>query len=241
MRDRSFLVILLAISLTMVLLPVGSYEDNTHQALTKRALEVAMGHDTSIPGDFSPLMPLGLQVIAGAGLHDIGEDYTAYFIDWDCPVKVITWPWIAESLNHFDTFKLWGGPAYDVFLKFYSDAVGLWHRGRRAEAALILGRALHLIEDMAQPQHALDESHLSFKYARINPSFLEFFTEAHIQPQSTGFCPENGGYPDYSALIGGLDAYGSEFCSQAPDYFFNVTNTLKEMYTVAHWHFGVRR
>jgi hypothetical protein len=167
-----------------------------------------------------------------------GEDYTGYRIA-GCE-GVEKWPDGKEPLNHFADGMYGGGPAFESYVRFYLDAVNLWKQGKRAEAAFILGRALHLIEDMAQPQHAMNEEHYPFHQLRwhglpipwtfghFNPSFLEAFTEAHITDQNgypttleQDFCLENGGYPDYTALIGDVDAFGCQFCSQPLDYFFD--------------------
>ena len=165
MRRASHIALVTMTSLLLAVTSIEGYEDNTHQQLSKRALQVAAGNAQGVPPDLVALFvasngvikDLGLQVIAGAGAPDIGEDYTIYFIDWDCPVKVTTWPWFAESLNHFGTGLLWGGPAYASFVRFYGDAVDLWNSGNKTDAAFTLGRALHPIEDMAPPLDCLSD------------------------------------------------------------------------------------
>ncbi|HQO19074.1 MAG TPA: hypothetical protein PK747_10230 [Acidobacteriota bacterium] len=180
-----------------------AYEDNTHKSLTTRALEIAKD---SI-GELYSNNELRTAVIAGAGSQD-GEDYTTYDIDWKtakCEIEKTKLKYIpastTEPLNHFKSGILSGGPAKDKFEKFWDDAVKLWKKGNKSDAAFILGRACHLIEDMAQPQHAMDESHCNKNYLGApieNISFLEEFTEAPFN-SATGFCPNS--YFNYLSKI----------------------------------------
>ncbi len=150
---------------------------------------------------------LGLQVIAGAGLHDIGEDYTGCSKIGSCPKRAVRQWWPAEVLNHFKGGLRWGGPAYASFVRFYGDAVDLWNSGNKTDAAFTLGRALHLIEDMAQPQHAMDEKHLHLPlFHWNNPSFLEEFTEANIgNAPATSYCANSRN--DYGSRIADISRY----------------------------------
>ena len=105
---------------------------------------------------------------------------------------------------------LGGGPAFSYFVQFYQDAIALWKKGDKGDAAFILGRAVHLMEDMAQPQHASDESHPSLPLdIKLKPSFLEYFTE-HYLPKANGAV--NGGdceaeRADYASLIASCQNY----------------------------------
>ncbi len=207
---------------------VGGYEDLTHQQLSKRAVQVAGSNAQAIPPELVALFvdsqgnikSLGQQIIAGAGegpgarggggpVATDGEDYTRYRIIHCKEAKphVATW----EPLNHFAGGMAIGGPAADRFVKFYQDAVDLWRKGNRKDAAFIFGRALHLVEDMAQPQHASDEAHPDKCYFGYGPklSFLEEFTEAQIN--GMGLCPERGDSPPrvYPGLIAEVSEYES--------------------------------
>jgi hypothetical protein len=261
-RDHEILAFV-SLGLLLRAVPLPGYEDNTHQQLTKRSLVVAAIKAPSLPGDFaSPngdIGSLGRQVIAGAGkgpdeappgdrdpAKTDGEDYTDYDIQ-KCPLKVKPRVHRFEPLNHFLTGMLRHGPALNMFIKFYRDAVDLWKKDKRGEAAFILGRAIHLIEDMAQPQHAMDEAHLSWDVLRAtsgwkrtvyNPSFVEFFAEAHIQDRTGqrttpeyALCEYNvlqTSYVDYTPLIAGLDAFGCDGCLSFGDYFRNAVDASKD-------------
>ena len=196
-----------AIFAALLLLGVTAftYEDNTHQKLTQRAIEVAVSQG-GLPADF--FAPGEKQsIIAGAGLHGVGEDYTGYLKIGQCNKRTFRFWNPAEVLNHFKGGLLMGGPAYTSFVRFYGDAVDLWNSGNKADAAFTLGRALHLIEDMAQPQHAMDEKHCHLPWFHWNnPSFLEEFTEANIgNAPATSYCANSRN--DYGSRIAGISRY----------------------------------
>ena len=268
MKRTSHMAVVTIMSLILGVTSTEGYEDNTHQRLSQRAIQVAANNAGAqgVPPNLVSLFvysdgtmnTLGLQVISGAGAPEsegdkAGEDYTTYDINWQCPVEVTPKHSSSEPLNHFGTGLLWGGPACVKFQQFMDHAVKLWKLDKKPQAAFILGRALHLVEDMAQPQHALDEAHYPYTTWHwipvggfYNPSFLEFFTEAHITDQNgypttlqQDFCPENGGYPDYTGLIGGVDAYGCEFCSQPLDYFFDSAHRSEALRAPAGKQFTI--
>jgi hypothetical protein len=151
MKCKMLIGILFAVVVMLISLPAGSYEDLTDQALTKRALQVAMGHDATIPGDFDPVKSLGRQVIAGAGAgpeargnlagksYDTdGEDYTIYTIHRKCPVHYKPTKNDKEPLSHFMPKGLWGHPAaINQFYRFFQDAVFLWKHDKKGDAAKI--------------------------------------------------------------------------------------------------------
>ena len=239
------------------------YEDLTHQQLAKRAVQVAAANTGGIPTDLvgqfvdaqGRIKDLGQQVINGAGhtpskwkdaKHtspddpEAGEDYTGYGIG-EC-WAVAKWPDGSEPVNHFASGELAGSKAYVKFLQFRRDAVLLWKHNKKAEAAFILGRALHMVEDMAQPQHALNEWHYPYRtfwigtvVGQYNPSYLEAFAESHIDgPDGTRttpvdkLCEYNYGqaqYPDYTPLIAGLGRFGCNGCATYRDYFDNALET----------------
>jgi hypothetical protein len=127
------------------------------------------------------------------------------------------------------------------FVWFYRDAVYLWKHDKRNMAAFILGRALHLVEDMAQPQHAMNEAHMSQHkwyaqvggtYKQYNPSYVEYFVEAHIHNKSGALttptqdlCEYNvlqNNYVDYDALIRNLNDMACPSCSSYRSYFHDA-------------------
>ncbi len=194
--------------------PFG-YEDQTHQALTRQAVKIAT--QNGVPATFFTDDQVKA-IINGAGegpgvrgggdpVATDGEDYTRYKSKGCDGVVPYVYKW--EPLNHFAGGMLIGGPAYVRFVTFYDDAVHLWKVGNRKDAAFILGRAIHLIEDMAQPQHASNEAHPDKCYFGYGPklSFLEEMTEAQVN--GTSLCPERGALPPriYPGLIGGLTAF----------------------------------
>jgi hypothetical protein len=80
--------------------PARAYEDQSHQQLTRRALQIAREYSSDLPDTFGADKEWGLQIIAGAGRHEgagmlglptDGEDYTIYRIEGDCDVKVRKW------------------------------------------------------------------------------------------------------------------------------------------------------
>ena len=182
---------------------VGGYEDLTHQGLTQQALKVAAGKDSSIPLELRPPQgALAKQVIYGSGKgpepgHDPdktdGEDYTKYKIDWSkCSDPVIPKVSEGEPLHHFASSMYGAPPALPTFIRFYNHAVLLWKKGYKPQAAFILGRAIHLVEDMAQPQHAMNEAHPPYWVTRFgiplaapNISFLEEYVEANMKEGGT--------------------------------------------------------
>ena len=179
------------------------YEDLTHQKLTDQAVKVAVskgGVPQSFYDDYHQL------IINGAGQPKQGEDYTQYHYDYggrcwhSLTVVKDRAPW--EPLNHFATGLYWGDPAWVRFLTFWKDALWLWNHDHKADAAFILGRAVHLVEDMSQPQHAMDEMHYPHHFLfPYHPSFLENFTEAHVKGGGV-FCADGG--TDYNPLIAGI-------------------------------------
>ena len=152
MRGKRFVFILfVAIGLL-----VHGYEDLTHQGLTRQAVQVAK---TGIGSDLYNLRQL---IINGAGegpeargepqdndgVKTDGEDYTKYNIDWsDCHDPIRPYVSCTEPFNHFRNGILTGIPAWVRSITFYNEAVGLWRRGYKQQAAFILGRGLHLVED----------------------------------------------------------------------------------------------
>ena len=134
-----------------------------------------------------------------------GEDYTDYEVKYkkcgEDPVTTRVYKY--EPRNHFGDHSmaiLGGKPTITKFRKFYKEAVDLWRKGFPERAAFILGRALHLVEDMAQPQHAMGEWHLDKAIGRYPPdlSFLEEFVEGNVRGGSE-FCPRS--QYDYSSKI----------------------------------------
>ena len=149
---RRFACLMLGSALSLSTTANWGYEDQTHQALTRRAVRIAA--QNGVPeGFFSQVQVQG--IIDGAGKHKLGEDYTRYDIKGICPVYVEKYNVSSECFTHFATGLLWADPAWVRFLTFWHDAVDLWRKGNRYEAAFILGRAVHLVEDMAAPQHAM--------------------------------------------------------------------------------------
>src|SRR5512136_2464999 len=115
-----------------------AYEDLTHQALTRQAVEVAHGQDNGT-GIGQELYDLQQQIIDGAGRSpriwkgnepndpDAGEDYTAYGIG-EC-WHVARWPAGWEAQRHFARKLInhvTAEPAYPTFLQFYQHAGLLW-------------------------------------------------------------------------------------------------------------------
>ena len=85
-------------ALAFIGLMVWGYEDLTHQALTKQAVEMAKPMIGTVPYN------LRQQVIDGASKQGVGEDYTKYEVHRGCPVgvKIIGWPLgRTEPLSHF--------------------------------------------------------------------------------------------------------------------------------------------
>ena len=133
-----------------------SYEDITHQRLTDQAVKIAVAKG-GVPQSFYEHYSQAIINGAGAqkwyGRH-AGEDYTKYWISKrHCKLKVHPYRFRAEPLNHFHNWRL-GKPAIVKCRQFYRDAVRVWLHGDKEQAAFILGRALHLIEDMAQPHRS---------------------------------------------------------------------------------------
>jgi len=118
MTRRSTLAAGVSIVMLLAAVTTGGYDDLTHQALSKRALQVAAEHAQGVPPDLvgvfvasnGTIKDMGRQVIDGAGksrhgLFDktAGEDYTKYRITHHhCnPWKVHRHTWWFEPLNHF--------------------------------------------------------------------------------------------------------------------------------------------
>ena len=182
------------------------YEDHTHQELTKKAIEFAL--IKGVPEDFFKDSEI-MAIVNGAGMgpgirgggepnkYD-GEDYTAYYFDeeYSCKDnrKVRKYVCKTESFSHFENGMFDAKSAEFEFRRFFNDAVALWEDGNKIDAAFILGRACHLVEDMAQPQHAMNEAHLDKKRCGIPPniSFLEEYTEAIVKGNTNDgdFCAQ---------------------------------------------------
>ena len=212
MKREWTIVVLALMTMFFGATSVGGYEDVTHQKLTPRAVQVADNNAQGVPPDLVALFvdsqgnikDLGTQTIAGAGDPTWGEDYSRYDIYGPCPPVVNRKLDSNEPLNHFATGLLRADPAWIRFLTFWNDAITLWRQGNRPAAAFILGRAMHLVEDMAQPQHAMDEMHYPGGHWWLwwvrHPSFLENFTEAHVKGTGgSGFCGDSNA--DYNSLI----------------------------------------
>jgi len=192
------------------LVPINSYENMTHQKLSNQAIIISI-QKGGIPSNFFTAEQQ-IALIDGAG-SDYGEDYTTYWIDLDptCGFRkrVFRQYYPAEVLSHFKSGLLWGSPAFNKFREFYQDAIDLWKNGNKEDATFILGRACHMIQDMAQPQHAMDEWHCfidgtpSLKLQ--NPSYIEHNVEANLTSNSGDFC-ENSQY-EYATLISNISEY----------------------------------
>ncbi|MGA9750648.1 MAG: CARDB domain-containing protein [Acidobacteriota bacterium] len=212
---RRILYYLLGLALLVPTRAPFGYEDQTHQALTRQAVKIAT--QDGVPATFFTDDQVKA-IIAGSGKgpesgHEPdktdGEDYTKYKIEWSkCPDPVTPKVSEGEPLHHFASSMLFKHPALPTFLRFYGDAVLLWKKGYRRQAAFILGRAIHLVEDMAQPQHAMNEAHPPYWVTRLgiplaapNISFVEEYAEANIR--SGGQLCERWQY-DYAGAIGQL-------------------------------------
>ena len=230
MKKVVFIVI---VSLMTLSCPFYSYEDNTHQELTRKAIDIATKN--GLPADFFKDTEK-TAIINGSGQNKEGEDYTIYWITeegtCDKRKKVHTFGGLigqSETFNHFSSAVMWGSPASEKIVEFFNDAVELWKQGNKNDAAFILGRACHLVEDMTQPQHALDESHcpvwLFCALGLYNRSYLENFTEGHIVAHWPELCEYNSqvwDYANYTSLISQNSAYGCEDCTEYLSYFFNA-------------------
>jgi len=219
-HDNSAKYLVLLIS-SLLLIPLIGYEDNTHQRLTERSLIIAAANADGIPSDLvsqfvdsdGHVANYGLKIINGAGAPETeginaGEDYTDYEINTmerNCSLnkKVEPHKNSKEPLNHFKGKMLGKGPASKRLEEMWQDAVDLWKHGDKQGAAFILGRVCHLIEDMAQPQHAMNESHPDKNYLPgiKNLSFIEEFSEASINSAELNkFCANS--YYNYNDKIG---------------------------------------
>jgi hypothetical protein len=135
---RAIVAALLALGVTAF-----TYEDNTHQKLTQRAIEVAISQG-GLPANF--FAPGEKQsIIDGAGLgpgvrgtggplKTDGEDYTFY--DKSCD-KVEPYLHSTEVFNHFVKDVWWGGACMEP-LRFL-----LRRRGGFVEKRQSQGRRLH--------------------------------------------------------------------------------------------------
>lgn len=178
------------VTITLLSLNALSYEDKTHKALTDKAVKYVLS-------EIGELASYKDQIIAGSGagpegtdrkpIDSDGEDYTRYKPEKQnkCLVSKKAHPYVdkKEPLRHFNGKMGPFGPASARFVEMWEDAVDYWKNGDKVGAAFILGRLCHLVEDLAQPQHAVDESHSDKNYYGLpiqDLSFLEEFTEANI-------------------------------------------------------------
>jgi len=171
-----------------------AYENLTHQQLTKRAVQVAGNNAQGVPPDLVALFvdsngnikDLGQQLINAAGKLEVGEDYTDDNIDkTNCSSWVVHLVGVDASNDHYVGPFEEGKRAEAEFLHHYQDAVDLWKHGNHRGAAFVLGRCLHLIEDMAAVQHVYNEDHSIL--TRPSRSFIEDLVEANIAG-GTDFC-----------------------------------------------------
>ena len=87
---------------------------------------------------------------------------------------------------------------YEYYLKGLTEANLMDRESNLAQTFYSIGHVLHLIQDLAQPQHVRNDQHLDIKVIG-NPSLYEDFTK-----QVTGYMPFAGYpvvYPAYSQVI----------------------------------------
>ncbi len=175
----------------LVSVTLYGYEDKTHQALTRQAVEIAKRQGI------------------GQALADQEPDHRRCWKarERERITRGMTSGGVAHVMLKSSMFgvnsqltsrRVFWGPNRPGFgsSTFWNDAIDLWRKGKRQDAAFILGRALHLVADMAAPQHAMDEMHYPggrwwLSWLR-HPSFLENFTEAHLKGSAgDGLCADS--------------------------------------------------
>lgn len=161
----------------------------------------------------------GLQLVIRMALAKLGEPgFTAYqdaLVLGAIREDVVYLPWRRRiwehwSLSHFSGRRLGGGfipfltpSAAQRARAFYNRALHDWRKQDRASALIQLGRASHLLIDMACPVHAHRVAHWSDGY--------EWFIEANTGPLAALPVQVAGPFPSVQANVAALARFTRQF------------------------------
>lgn len=149
---------------------------NVHQKLTYKAIEVVYADN---PGLGAILMQYKDQLLYGA--YD--EDWRGGSIKFNGKIYTLQSQYhFLDPMDHAElmTVDLFGdgeSSAADMTQQLYDQAVQLWKQGKKEEAMLYLGRAVHILEDMsmliAHTTPHLFQTLDEFSYAEEAHDFVE--------------------------------------------------------------------
>ena len=187
-------------------LPVFAYEDKTtHVLLTKKVLEKT----SSIPAEFTQ------KVIQGAIDEDIFPRYANHFYD------PVAFGFGDVGLKGYRSAKDWA--FYDLNEYSWDNAIKYYVEGDKEKAYYALGHVIHLVQDMALPDHTRDDFHAGayLPYEATGVSYLERWADG------VDWLSFNGDKLDYQKIEEIFD-YLAKYSNEN---FFSASTIFYEKYS----------
>jgi len=114
--------------------------------------------------------------------------------DEDCPTRWLNHFWNPNTDTGFDLDNrgvITGQPAQIYAAGLFSQAVSAYRSGDKSGAYHLLGRVAHLLEDVAQPAHVHNDSHIHLGWALLGVPLPALDSNDNYEPIVSGF---NGDY-----------------------------------------------